>query len=225
MTGLLLDTPLNFEQRELTNTARLCGSQLLDLVNDILDFSKVPSPSLRLSLSLSRVSTDVRSQIEAGRMEFEETPFCLVTIADDICELSAERAQSKGLHLAFSMDPTVPGSFMGDGGRVRQVVANLVSNAIKFTETGGVTVRLRVMGEQPQPPPHLGRIVHMRVEVSDTGIGMTAVQKDRLFKPFSQASISPRSSSALSPSWADEWAMHRVISPPLASTAARASGS
>jgi signal transduction histidine kinase/ActR/RegA family two-component response regulator len=160
MTGLLLDTPLTPEQREYTEAVRRSGEALLAIVNDILDFSK----------------------IEAGRLELEAIDFDLPAIVEDSLDMLAERAQGKGLDLARVIQPDVPRVVTGDPGRLRQVLLNLVGNAIKFTHEGGVVVRVsRTGGEETGT---------VRFEVADTGIGIASEAQGRLFQPFSQADTS-----------------------------------
>ena len=157
MTGLLLDTPLNEQQREFLTTIRQSAGALLGVINDILDFSK----------------------IEARKLEIEQAPFDLREIVESAVDLLAEQAQSKGLNLACLVFEDVWTSVMGDPGRLRQIVTNLVNNAIKFTEQGEVTVRLNTVGET-------GREVTIRCEIVDTGIGIPAEAQKHLFQPFTQ---------------------------------------
>ena len=161
MTGLLLDTPLTPEQREYAETVRHSGEALLTIINDILDFSK----------------------IEAGRLDLESIEFDLATTVEDSLDLLAERAQSKGLELACAIHPDVPAVVRGDPGRLRQVLVNLVANALKFTHEGGVSVRVR-----REPSDDLA--VRLRVEVTDTGIGIAPEARARLFQSFSQVDSS-----------------------------------
>ena len=157
MTGLLLDTPLNEQQREFLTTIRQSAGALLGVINDILDFSK----------------------IEARKLEIEQAPFDLREIVESAVDLLAEQAQSKGLNLACLVFEDVWTSVIGDPGRLRQIVTNLVNNAIKFTEQGEVTVRLNTVGET-------GREVTIRCEIVDTGIGIPAEAQKHLFQPFTQ---------------------------------------
>ena len=157
MTGLLLDTPLNEQQREFLTTIRQSAGALLEVINDILDFSK----------------------IEARKLEIEQAPFDLREIVESAVDLLAEQAQSKGLNLACLVFEDVWTSVIGDPGRLRQIVTNLVNNAIKFTEQGEVTVRLNTVGET-------GREVTIRCEIVDTGIGIPAEAQKHLFQPFTQ---------------------------------------
>jgi two-component system, sensor histidine kinase and response regulator len=161
MTGLLLDTNLSREQRECAQTVRHCGETLLTIINDILDFSK----------------------IEAGKVELEEIDFDARQAVEEIVELLAPQAHAKRLELACHVLPEVPNNLRGDPSRLRQVLTNLVGNAIKFTEQGEVVVRVERAEETESD-------VRLRISVTDTGIGLTADQKARLFKPFTQADSS-----------------------------------
>jgi two-component system, sensor histidine kinase and response regulator len=158
MTGLLFDSPLNAEQREFVDTIRTCGDTLLTLINDILDFSK----------------------IEAGKMSFETIDFDLRNAVEGVVELLAERAQSKRLELVSLVHQDVLTSLRGDPGRLRQVLINLVGNAIKFTEHGEVIVRAVRHSEGE-------RDFTVRFTVQDTGIGISEETSRRLFEAFSQA--------------------------------------
>ena len=158
MTGLLIDTPLSAQQRDYAQTIRSAGESLLDIINDILDFSK----------------------IEAGRMVMEAVDFDLRDVVEGVTQLFAERAQAKGLELAVNLPEKVPAPLHGDPGRLRQVVSNLVSNAIKFTQSGEVVVKASKISETPER-------VGLRVEVQDTGIGIAPEAQQRLFEAFTQA--------------------------------------
>ncbi|HEV8700594.1 MAG TPA: response regulator [Candidatus Polarisedimenticolia bacterium] len=158
MTGLLMDTELTADQREYVRMLRGSGEALLTLVNDILDFSK----------------------IEAGKLEIEMIDFDLHTVVQEAVNLLAEKAHHKKLELAFLVHPEVPGAVRGDPGRLRQILINLVGNAIKFTQSGEVVLRARLAAEG-------GESRTIRFEVSDTGIGIDAESRDRLFQPFMQA--------------------------------------
>jgi PAS domain S-box-containing protein len=160
MTGLLLDTALTAEQHEFADTVRRSSDSLLTLVNDILDFSK----------------------IEAGKLQFETLPFDLRTTVEDTLELLAEQAQSKGLELIGLIDTAVSAAVVGDPGRLRQILVNLVGNAIKFTTTGEVF--LHVTRDREAGPDHL------RFTIKDTGIGIPETVQTRLFQAFSQADSS-----------------------------------
>ncbi len=158
MTNLLLDTELTAPQREFATTVRNSGEALLSILNDILDLSK----------------------IEARKLTFESLDFDLRETVEETLELAAERASAKHIELNALLEPDVPARAHGDPGRLRQVLLNLVGNAVKFTERGGVSVRVRKLGESP------GR-VKFRFEVTDTGIGITPEAQSTLFQPFMQA--------------------------------------
>ena len=157
MNGLLLDTNLTREQREYAETARRSGEALLTVINDILDFSK----------------------IEAGKLQIESTVFDLGLVIEDVNEMLAAKAEEKKLDLVLEYAPGVPRHFIGDGGRIRQVVTNLVGNAIKFTPCGHVVVTVTCDRQT-------GRHSQMRVSVTDTGIGILAEKTSVLFEQFSQ---------------------------------------
>ncbi len=161
MTGLLLETPMNEEQREYAETIRKSGESLLGIINDILDFSK----------------------IEAGKLHLERVEFNPRSATEDVLELLAEQAQRKKLELACWADDGVPEEIMGDPGRFRQILINLVGNAVKFTDSGEIFVALSV-----ETTP--GRPARLRVEVRDTGIGLTAEAQARIFQSFTQADSS-----------------------------------
>jgi len=161
MSNLLLDTPLNHDQRDFALTIRNSAESLLTVLNDILDFSK----------------------IEAGKLQFETLDFDLTETVDDTVDLLAARAASKHLELAALIPSTLPRRLRGDPGRLRQVLLNLVGNAIKFTEQGEVSVHVRL--ERETRDGHL-----LRFEVRDTGIGIGPAEREQLFMPFSQADAS-----------------------------------
>src|SRR5918912_2053722 len=161
MTGLLLDTPLTPEQREYAETVRRSGEALLAIINDILDFSK----------------------IESGRLELEITDLDVRQTAEDVLGLFAAQARDKGLELASLVDQNVPSVLRGDPGRLRQILTNLVGNALKLTEHGEVVVRAHLLEEKDDA-------VLLRCAVTDTGIGMTPEERTHLFQPFSQADSS-----------------------------------
>ena len=162
MTELILDTGLDREQREYAETIRLSGENLLVIINDILDFSK----------------------IEAGAMQLEAIDFDPRAAVEDVMTLMAGRAHDKGLELAYLVEPEVPAVLEGDPGRLKQILTNLVGNAVKFTEGGEVVVRAEAGEEGP------GGTATVRFEVEDTGIGMTPRQRERLFQSFTQADAS-----------------------------------
>ncbi len=161
MTGLLLDTELTQEQREYGEAVRRSGESLLTIINDILDFSK----------------------IEAGKLDLESLEFDLRTVIEEVAVLLAERADSKGLELACLVYHDVPTLLRGDPGRLRQILMNLVGNAIKFTEQGEVIVRVSLAEAKVDT-------VLVRFEVSDTGAGIAPETRARLFQSFSQADSS-----------------------------------
>ena len=165
MTSLLLDMELESEQREFVEIIRTSGDQLLSIINDILDFSK----------------------IEAGYMELEGQPFVVRTCIEDALDLVAHRAAAKGLELAYILDENVPSAVIGDVTRVRQVLVNLLSNALKFTEQGNVLVRVRRRAYEEGRDSDRCEI---EFAVQDTGIGIPPDSLDRLFKSFSQVDAS-----------------------------------
>ena len=161
MTGLLLQTPLDEEQREYAETVRASGENLLTLINDILDFSK----------------------IEAGKLNIEVVDFDLNATVEEAVGLLAERAGDKGLELASLVRRGVPSALRGDPGRIRQVLVNLLGNAVKFTEEGEVALTVALVEDAEKEAT-------LRFEVRDTGIGLTKEQKERLFESFFQADAS-----------------------------------
>jgi PAS domain S-box-containing protein len=161
MTGLLLDTPLNNEQRDFTNTVRLSGDTLLTLINDILDFSK----------------------IEAGKMLLEQQPFYLASCIESALDLVASKAAEKSLDLAYIIQENTPMRWMGDVTRLRQVLVNLLANAVKFTEKGEVVLSVNVEHKQEKE-------YELRFSVRDTGIGIPSDQVENLFSAFTQADAS-----------------------------------
>jgi signal transduction histidine kinase/DNA-binding response OmpR family regulator/HAMP domain-containing protein len=161
MTGLLLDTDLTAEQREYAETVRRSGEALLGIINDILDFSK----------------------IEAGRLELELIDFDVRPVMEDVVELLAEEAHGKRLELACLVAPDLPARLRGDPGRLRQILTNLVGNAVKFTERGEVVARVAIAEAA-------GDSLVLRFEIADTGIGIPPEAQGRLFESFSQVDSS-----------------------------------
>lgn len=167
MTSLLLDTDLTPDQREYTDTIRRSSDALLSLINDILDFSK----------------------IEAGKLDLENQPFDLRECIEGAFDLISTRAVEKGLELAYRIDADVPGRIVGDPTRLRQILLNFLTNAIKFTEAGEIvlSVSARKISE-PQDSKESSYELHSTIR--DTGIGIPADRMDRLFKSFSQVDAS-----------------------------------
>ena len=157
MSELLLGTELTDRQRRFAEALRRSGETLLRIINDILDFSK----------------------IEAGRLDLEAVDFDLRDLLEDLVMLLSERASNKGLELVCAIPPDMPTAYLGDPARLRQILTNLVGNAIKFTEHGEVVVRARIAGESD------GEAV-LRLEVRDTGIGIAPENQARIFDSFTQ---------------------------------------
>jgi signal transduction histidine kinase len=162
MTTLLLDTPLSSEQRDFVDTIKGSGESLLTIINDILDFSK----------------------IESGKIDLETHPYDLRQCVEEAMELLAPKAAEKGLDLVVLIDPAVPTMVIGDVTRLRQVIVNLIGNAVKFTAKGEVVVSAHVA--TAARPEEVG--VHFTV--ADTGIGIPPDKQDRLFQSFSQVDSS-----------------------------------
>ncbi|NOS80765.1 MAG: response regulator [Nitrospira sp.] len=158
MTGLLLDTDLNAEQRDYAETVRKSGDHLLTIINDILDFSKM----------------------EAGKLDLETIDFDLRTTVETVTELLAEQAYRKGLELVSLVHASTPTAMRGDPGRLRQILMNLAGNAVKFTEQGRVVLQVRKTEDR-------GDDVTLQFEVTDTGIGISPEMHGKIFDPFSQA--------------------------------------
>jgi two-component system, sensor histidine kinase and response regulator len=161
MTELALDTELSAEQRRYLETVKSSGNALLSLINDILDFSK----------------------IEAKKLDLEEIPFVLRDDLGDCIETLAFRGHAKGLEIACHVKPDVPDHLIGDPGRLRQVIVNLVGNAIKFTHAGEIVVRVGTKERQDDT-------VVLEFSITDTGIGIPKDKQARLFKVFEQADTS-----------------------------------
>ncbi len=161
MTQLLLDTELDEEQREYANIINSSAGALLCVINDILDFSKV----------------------EAGKLDIEVIDFDLRALIDDVTSIVAYRAVEKDLQLAALIGPEVPSLLRGDPWRLRQILTNLLGNAIKFTERGEVSLQVSLLAADDSG-------VELRCAIRDTGIGIPPEQLERLFKPFSQADAS-----------------------------------
>ena len=168
MAGLLLGSHLEREQREMAETVRTSGEELLAILNDILDISK----------------------IEAGGMEIEPVPFDLSVAAEDVVQLLAPRAREKWLELVLRCPPGPSRHLVGDAGRIRQVLTNLVGNAIKFTERGHVIVEIGVESKVAIGVAIAGRRQWIRFAVHDTGIGIPQSKQHLLFQEFSQADSS-----------------------------------
>ncbi|MEC4674001.1 MAG: ATP-binding protein, partial [Nitrospirota bacterium] len=161
MSSLLIDTDLTPDQRECAETVRSSGETLLNIINDILDFSK----------------------IEAGKLDLEIIDFDLRVTMEEVLDLLNEKALGKGIELVGLVFAKVPTALKGDPGRIRQILMNLVGNAIKFTAQGEVAVQVLVEEETEQE-------VFLRFEITDTGIGIPREAKERLFQSFSQADSS-----------------------------------
>src|SRR5262249_40551711 len=161
MTGLRLNPELTPRQRGYAETIRQSGEALLTIINDILDLSK----------------------IEAGKLELERTDLDVRELVDGVAGLLAEQAEAKGLELAVFVHPDIPARLAGDPGRLRQILLNLVGNAVKFTEQGEAVVRARLAAETPDE-------AIVRFEVVDTGIGISPEGQERLFQAYSQTDSS-----------------------------------
>lgn len=161
MTELALDTDLSAEQRDYLDTVKESADTLLSLLNDILDLSK----------------------IEAGRLELSHEPFHLAETVDDAVRTFAGRASQKGIQMDTDLDPALPESLVGDGNRLRQVLLNLIGNAVKFTEKGSVSIRV-------QPAQSPDKRIGIRFSVQDTGIGVPESMRTSIFEAFSQADAS-----------------------------------
>jgi PAS domain S-box-containing protein len=158
MSDLLLDSPLDSEQRDNARLLKGAGETLVTVVDDVLDFSK----------------------IEAGALHLEYVDFDLMEAVEDACDLIAEQAQAKGIELTMNLDPELPEIVRGDAVRLRQVVTNLLTNALKFTSAGEIRLTLRSSRSS-------GDVTRVQFEVEDTGMGMDESQIEHLFEPFIQA--------------------------------------
>ena len=163
MTTLLADTPLDLEQRDYVHTMRISSDQLLGVINDILDFSK----------------------IESGKLELENEPLNLLATIEEACDIGAPRAREKGLELLVDMGDELPGWVRGDVTRLRQILLNLVNNAVKFTEKGQVVVSAHVLEDFS---PGQGGLVEFRIK--DSGIGIAPDRQAALFQSFVQVDAS-----------------------------------
>jgi signal transduction histidine kinase/CheY-like chemotaxis protein len=161
LTNLLLETPLNAEQEDFVSTIKVSADHLLKIINEILDFSK----------------------LESVEMQLESIPFNLNEQVEQVIEILANRAHNKNLHLSYWIAPRTPVLVVGDPTRLNQVLTNLIGNAIKFTEQGGVTIDV-------QPLMSGDEITRVRFVVSDTGIGIAPENQHKLFQSFSQADAS-----------------------------------
>ncbi|MCB0664703.1 MAG: response regulator, partial [Saprospiraceae bacterium] len=162
MTNLLLETPLSKEQKNFAETISTSAESLLTVINDILDFSK----------------------IESGKMDLEENDFELRTCIEDVLDLFANKASEKGLDLIYQIDAKVPAHIIGDYIRLRQILVNLISNAMKFTDQGEIFVVVSLAEALPADR------FRLKFEVKDTGIGIPKDKLNRLFKAFSQVDSS-----------------------------------
>ncbi|MFK7950530.1 MAG: ATP-binding protein [Saprospiraceae bacterium] len=161
MTSLLADTKLSEEQRSFVETIRISGDNLITIINDILDFSK----------------------IESGKMELEEQPFELESALEATCDLFSVKAYEKGLGLYCKIDKSVPSIAVGDVTRLKQVILNLINNAIKFTHEGEVVLAVKQTGTS-------GNNIVLQFDISDSGIGIPKEKMERLFSAFSQVDAS-----------------------------------
>jgi len=163
LTGLLLDMDATPQQQDFLSTIRSSGELLLTIINDILDFSK----------------------IESGKLELESYPFDLRTCIEECLDLFASAAAAKNIELTYQMHPDAPSRLIGDVTRLRQILVNLLSNAMKFTESGEVTVIVNFLDRDNNQYSH-----QIQIAVQDTGIGIPQSATSRLFRPFSQVDAS-----------------------------------
>lgn len=164
MADLLKESRLNTEQRKYVQVFQNSGETLLALINDILDLSRV----------------------EAGRIELETISFNLRDLAQDCCEMIALKVHEKGLELVLRIDPATPMILTGDPGRFRQVLMNLMGNALKFTEKGEILITIAPV-ENKEPK---GTDLTLKVSIKDTGIGIDRTKQSIIFEPFGQADAS-----------------------------------
>ena len=167
MTSLLLDTKLNHDQRDFVSTIRSSGEALLTIINDILDFSK----------------------IESGKMDLERLPFELSICVEEALDLFTMAANSKKIELVYHIDDAVPAWIVGDVTRLRQVLVNLVNNAVKFTPAGQISITVTRISA-PDTNPSMPNPVTIEFAVTDSGIGIPEDRLNRLFRPFSQVDSS-----------------------------------
>jgi two-component system, sensor histidine kinase and response regulator len=167
MTELLTDTTLDAEQREYVEVVREAGIALLAMVDDVLDVAR----------------------IESGRMWLDVAPFQLRATAESVCALFGARARDHGLDLTLRVADDVPDALLGDGGRLRQVLSNLVGNAIKFTERGHVSASVALHAGEPEQEQEHG-VVELCFRVKDTGIGIPEDKRELIFHAFEQADTS-----------------------------------
>jgi PAS domain S-box-containing protein len=160
MTNLLLDTPLTDEQQEYVDTVKLSGNNLLDLINDILDLSK----------------------IESGQLEIEREVFRLHRCVEDALELMSNAAAKKGIELTYYTEPKLPDQLVGDASRLRQILVNLVNNAVKFTEEGEVSIHVDLLYYEEKE-------LKAQFEVRDTGVGIPEERQQQLFEAFQQGGL------------------------------------
>jgi len=168
MTSILMETSLTGEQRDFVNTIRSSGEALLTIINDILDFSK----------------------IESGKMELERAPFELALCVEEALDLFAPTAAAKRLEIGYHVEPDVPPWIVGDVTRLRQIIVNLINNAIKFTPAGSIAIQVRRIPLDASVRPTPAGRMRLEIDVQDTGIGIPPDRVDRLFKAFSQVDSS-----------------------------------
>lgn len=165
MIGLLRDTPLNQEQLDYIQIIQSASDTLLNVINDILDYSK----------------------IESGHLDIERIDFDIQSLVEEVVDLSAIRAHQKGLNLGAFIEPEVPRMLAGDPNRIRQVITNLLNNAVKFTDNGEISVHIHLVSKDTD---NEDKALTIKCEVNDTGIGLSPEIKKQLFKPFSQGDSS-----------------------------------